>query len=296
MKFINMNYRILAPIHILILFVIFLCSPLPCFGESAERNVPPPLIPPLILLSNSPAPPVAGMSPLADLILGADSAPITIIMYFSFTCPHCGDFHRTVLPEVQKRYIDTGQIRFIIRNYPDDQLSLQVAMLSRCGRDSAQSFKITEDLLLKQSEWFHAREMGGPVMGASKVAMANGLSEPEIRACLGSMTLAQQLMQVVVEGYEKYRIRATPAFIINGALYPGIMKLEDFENLVKETKSPASKTAATNINEPNNINPSSVNNYRGNPPTNNSLATPPKGAASIDVSRTTRAPTPPNSR
>ena len=71
--------------------------------------------------------------PLGDMALGDEKAPVTIIEYASMTCPHCAAFHATTYPELKKRYIDTGKVRFIFREFPLDQLALAAFVLARCA-------------------------------------------------------------------------------------------------------------------------------------------------------------------
>ena len=59
--------------------------------------------------------------PLGEMALGDEKAPVTIIEYASMTCPHCATFHDTTYPELKKRYIDTGKVRFIFREFPLDR-------------------------------------------------------------------------------------------------------------------------------------------------------------------------------
>src|SRR5215813_7498787 len=69
--------------------------------------------------------------PLGDRVLGKDDAPVTIVEYASMTCPHCAHFHETTYPELKKRYVDTGKVRFIFREFPLDKLAAGAAMLAR---------------------------------------------------------------------------------------------------------------------------------------------------------------------
>ena len=57
---------------------------------------------------------------LPDISLGKEDAPNTIVEYASMTCPHCATFHKTVLPELKTKYIDTGKARLILREFPLD--------------------------------------------------------------------------------------------------------------------------------------------------------------------------------
>ena len=52
---------------------------------------------------------------IPDMEMGSNDAPVTIIEYASFTCPHCASFHKNVFPSLRKNYIDTGKVKFIYR-------------------------------------------------------------------------------------------------------------------------------------------------------------------------------------
>src|SRR5688572_16457272 len=69
---------------------------------------------------------------LPENAMGKEDAPFTIVEYSSMTCPHCARFHKDVLPELKKKYIDTGKARYIIREFPLDNVAAAAFMLSRC--------------------------------------------------------------------------------------------------------------------------------------------------------------------
>src|SRR3712207_2764373 len=79
---------------------------------------------------------LAQPGPLGDVALGPADAKVTIIEYASLTCSHCAAFHRDTYPELKKRYIDTGKVRFVLREFPLDPLATAGFMLARCdGND-----------------------------------------------------------------------------------------------------------------------------------------------------------------
>src|SRR3954470_6303796 len=71
--------------------------------------------------------------PLPDLVLGKADAPVTIVEYASMTCPHCAAFHKTTYPALKSKYIDTGKVRFIFREFPLDEVAVAASMLARCA-------------------------------------------------------------------------------------------------------------------------------------------------------------------
>src|ERR1700726_1469595 len=76
-----------------------------------------------LALAQEPSPEeVAKEGPEGDVVLGSDKAPVTVIEYASMTCPHCAHFSADTFPELKKRYIDTGKVRFLFREFPPDQL------------------------------------------------------------------------------------------------------------------------------------------------------------------------------
>ena len=74
--------------------------------------------------------------PLGDVAQGPADAKVTIIEYASLTCSHCAAFHHDTYPELKKRYIDTGKVRFILREFPLDPLATAGFMLARCDGEA----------------------------------------------------------------------------------------------------------------------------------------------------------------
>ena len=74
----------------------------------------------------------AAVSPLPDMVIGKDDAPVTIIEYSSLSCPHCAVFHKDVYPELKTKYIDTGKVRYILREFPLNESALAGTVIARC--------------------------------------------------------------------------------------------------------------------------------------------------------------------
>ena len=70
---------------------------------------------------------------LPEMALGKEDAKVQIVEYMSMTCPHCAHFHTTTFDEIKKKYVDTGKVRFVIREFPFDPRAAAAFMLARCS-------------------------------------------------------------------------------------------------------------------------------------------------------------------
>ncbi|MBX2805624.1 MAG: DsbA family protein [Hyphomicrobiales bacterium] len=149
---------------------------------------------------------------LPDVVLGKEDAPYTIIEYSSMTCPHCANFHLNVLPEVKKKYIDTGIAKYIIREFPFDNVAAAAFMLARCV-DQSKYFDFVDLLYEKQEEWAFG---GEPLPGLQKYAKQAGFTEARFNECLRDEKLLKHVEWVRNRGHSEFGVRATPTFFING--------------------------------------------------------------------------------
>jgi protein-disulfide isomerase len=161
--------------------------------------------------------------PLGEMALGDEKAPVTIIEYASMTCPHCAHFHATTYPVLKTRYIDTGKVRFIFREFPLDQLALAAFMLARCaGPDKY--FPMIETLFQQQKEWVTQKPLG-PLLAIAKQA---GMSEEAFNACLEDKKVMEGIEDVRQRAI-KLKVQSTPSFFINGQPMRGSFSIEEFE-------------------------------------------------------------------
>jgi protein-disulfide isomerase len=166
-------------------------------------------------------------NPLGEMALGDAQAPVTIIEYASMTCPHCAHFSTTTFPELKKRYIDTGKVRFIFREFPLDQLAAAGFILARCaGPDKY--FPLIETLFASQRDWVVQRPLP-PLVAIAKQA---GLTQEAFEACLANQQLLEGIEKVRSEASEKFGVQSTPTFFINGKLLSGDLSIEDMEKQI----------------------------------------------------------------
>jgi protein-disulfide isomerase len=162
--------------------------------------------------------------PLEDRVLGDANAPVTIIEYASMTCPHCANFETTTYPELKKRYIDTGKVRLIFREFPLDQLAAAGAMLARCA-DKDKFFPLIETLFQKQNEWVVQKPIE-PLMNLAKQA---GFTKESFEKCLSDQPLLDQIKAQRDRASDKLGVNSTPTFFVNGKLVRGEVTIEALE-------------------------------------------------------------------
>lgn len=156
------------------------------------------------------APEADPADPLADRVLGDPDAPVTIIEYSSLTCPHCAAFHRETLPVFKERYIDTGQVKLIYRDFPFDAVALRAAMLARCANPD-RYFGVLDVLFKSQERWSRAED---PVKALAQIGRLAGVGEEEFQACMSNEALMDGVLNLRLEGERTYSISSTPTFII----------------------------------------------------------------------------------
>jgi protein-disulfide isomerase len=165
--------------------------------------------------------------PLGDEIQGQADAPVTIVEYASMTCPHCSHFHETTYPELKKKYIDTGKVRFIFREFPLDQLAAGAAMLARCaGKDKY--FPLIDAFFSQQKEWVVQKPLQ-PMLAIAKQA---GFTEQSFNECLANQQILDGLKETQNRAAQKFNVNSTPTFFINGKIFRGALTPEELDKQV----------------------------------------------------------------
>jgi protein-disulfide isomerase len=164
---------------------------------------------------------LAKAGPGGDVVLGSDKAPVTIIEYASTTCPHCAHFATTTFPELQKRYIDTGKVRYIFREFPLNQLDAGAFMLARCaGKDKF--MPIVETLYATQRVWM----VENALEPLRNIAKQFGFTEQSFNECLSNQKVLDELVEVRDHAAAKLGINSTPTFFVNGKRLSGDQSIE----------------------------------------------------------------------
>jgi protein-disulfide isomerase len=167
---------------------------------------------------------------LPDMIMGDDKAPVTVIEYASMTCPHCAHFQETTFPELKKRYIDTGKVRYIFREFPLDNLAAAAFMLARCAgkNDKDKYFAMIDTMFHQQRQWAVEKPLP-PLLAIAKQA---GFTEESFKACLANQQVLDGIESVRKRAVDTFKVQSTPTFFINGTSYPGALSIEEIAKVI----------------------------------------------------------------
>jgi len=179
--------------------------------------------------------------PLPDISLGKDDAPNTIVEYASMTCPHCAQFHKIVLPELEKKYIDTGQARLILREFPLDGLAVAAFMLARCAGPD-RYYPMVAALFETQQTWAVAGAEGKEKL--LLIAKQAGFTKETFDQCLADKELFQKIVETRTRGNKDFGVDSTPSFFVNGKRLTGEHTLQDFETALGGGAAPSDGAAS----------------------------------------------------
>jgi len=172
--------------------------------------------------------------PLPDLVEGKADAPVTIVEYASMTCPHCANFHKTTYPALKTKYIDTGKVRFIFREFPLDELAVAGSMLARCaGGDKAASpakaLAMIDVLFNSQDKWA-VRE---PIPALQQISKQAGFTQADFEKCLADQKLYNDILAMRERGSKEYKVESTPTLFVNGKVVKGGVSIEELDKVIE---------------------------------------------------------------
>lgn len=168
----------------------------------------------------------SGSGHWGDIVYGSADAPVEIIEYASLTCPHCASFAADIFPKVKEKYIDTGKVRFVYRNFVMNQYDLAASTVARC-KTADVTKKLMKVYFERQGAWLRTEDIQGSL--ASLTRRAAGISRVEFDRCIANQNMQKHLIKMTRDGQKEFNVTATPTIILEGD------KLENYswDNLQK---------------------------------------------------------------
>jgi len=171
-----------------------------------------------------------------SFVIGSPDAPITILEFSSFSCPHCATFHKNTLSDLKNDYVDSGKVKFVFNDFPLNGAAVKASLLMKCV-DVENRYDFMEMLFEQQSQWAFESDYQTRL---KQYASLLGISNDTAESCMNDTATEQAMFTKMRANNEKYKVQSTPTFvilpsekIITGAQPYGVFSTE-IERLLKE--------------------------------------------------------------
>ena len=168
-------------------------------------------------------------STVEEMVLGNADAPVEVIEYASYTCPHCATFHAGAYNQLKADYIDSDRIKFTYREVYFDKYGMWASMIARC--EPTKFFGITDMLYKGQKDWARAESEAAIADNLRKIGLTAGIEKDQLEACLSDGDKLRTLVAWFQENEEEHGIRSTPSFVIDGKTYQN-MPYDEMKGLI----------------------------------------------------------------
>jgi len=169
-----------------------------------------------------------------DLVtLGEDKANIKIKIFSSFTCPHCANFHFNIVPQIKKKYVDTGKVQLIFIDFPLDQAAFNVSKLLHCVEKNKQ-ISFMDNIYKKQNQWTDGSNIEEINKNIKKIVESMGISSTQFDKCLIDEDISDKILNGRIDASKKYTINSTPTIVINEKKLEGSVSFENIKKKIEK--------------------------------------------------------------
>jgi protein-disulfide isomerase len=174
---------------------------------------------------------------LSERFIGDAAAKVTVVEFFSLTCPHCAAFSRDSLPQIRDQLVTPGKLRYVFRDFPLDQVALTAAMVAR-SLPPERYEPFVSALLASQARWAFARGVN-TTEELAKMAGLAGLSRKAFDTAIADADLRKAILADQEDAEKTLQVDSTPTFIFNGPnaknrRAPGELSFAEFAKIVSE--------------------------------------------------------------
>ncbi len=176
----------------------------------------------------------------SELVYGDKKAPVTIIEYASFSCPHCATFYREAFEKLKNEYIDSGKVQFVYRDFPLNQQALMASMISSCRTDDEKENKAEKHygfikaLFKTQDVWAFDQKY---LEKLESVAKLDGMSAGRFKSCIEDQKLQNKILQLRMEAAKSLQLRSTPTFFVNNEASEGYVDYLTLKKMIDKKLS-----------------------------------------------------------
>ena len=165
--------------------------------------------------------------------IGPNDAVVKIKIYSSFTCPHCANFHRKVIPEIKKNYVDSGKVQLIFVDFPLDQAAFNASKLLHCADENKQ-LAFLDTIYENQDKWTSGSSISEINNNLKKIVKSLGISSLQFDKCLNDEIIGDKILNGRIDGQKKYSISSTPTIVINEKKFEGSTSFKDIKKRIEK--------------------------------------------------------------
>ena len=211
-----------------------------CAAEGPDASVPQPQDQQQVDLGGGdvpdadPAALLSATNPLGEIVDGVPDAPVTVVEYSSLTCDYSADWRTKSYPKIADKFVRTGKVRWVFREYADDSVSKAAFHIALCI-DKTSPQRLIDGMFARQRD-FVPHDLGGvkrdrksPREALYSIARSLGMDPKRFGDCIADPDIAQGLKTVLDEAVTKFKVNATPVFFVNGRALSGDPSPEDIE-------------------------------------------------------------------
>ena len=150
---------------------------------------------------------------VVPITIGNENAKVQIIVFESLTCSHCASFHKKILPNLKRDFIQTNKIKITFKSFPLDLAALNASKIAHCKNDG--NSEILHHLFDSQNQW-----VKGNTIEELNQNIKNFIEKSnfklDIEKCLSNKEVEDHILEDRIEGAKKFKLEATPTLIISG--------------------------------------------------------------------------------
>ena len=167
------------------------------------------------------------------VVEGSDDAAVKIKVFSSLTCPHCATFHIKVVPEIKKKFIESGKVQLIFIDFPLDQAAFNASKLLHCVNKKEQ-ITFLDTIYKNQNEWTTGSNINEINNNLKKIVQILGISSTQFDECLNDDVIEDKILNSRIDGHQKYSINSTPTIIINEKKLEGSASFKNIKKKIEK--------------------------------------------------------------
>ena len=167
------------------------------------------------------------------VVLGTDKAPVKIKIFSSLTCPHCANFHIKIVPEIKKKYVESGKVQLIFIDFPLDQAAFNASKLLHCI-DQNKQITFLDTIYENQDEWTAGSSINEINNNLKKIVQILGITSTQFDKCVNDEVIGDKILNGRIDGHQKYSINSTPTIIINEKKLNGSASFKNIKKKIEK--------------------------------------------------------------